>query len=106
MHLDAYTPDIFGYTDQSWTEYKVNFGPNRVLERLGREEGWDCSVHYFTRDRNLKVREENGLPYYFHPVTFPTLPPRLYPLLTKKYSVPLLSTLPPVLSSFLKTPEE
>lgn len=73
-HLDCYTPDIFGYTDNEWIKYKVNFGPNYVLSRLNQEEKWNCSVHYFTKGRELKKEVINHLPFMFHPVSFPFLP--------------------------------
>ena len=76
-HLDAYTPDIFGYTDSEWLNYKVNFGPNYVLSRLNQKENWDCSIHYFTRERKLKKQILNRLPFIFHPVSLPFLPTRI-----------------------------
>ena len=77
IHVDGYTPDIFGYTDEEWISYKKNFGPNYVLARLNRERGWDCSVHYFAREREQKLRTVNDLQYVFHPVSFPGLPATL-----------------------------
>ncbi len=55
IHFYGYTPDTHGFSDKEWVNSELQHGINYALSRLNKEDGYNCEVHNFTRERKIKV---------------------------------------------------